>query len=158
MPSTPASGDAPPELVFAGILEREPRPSGEVLDGVGREQLGGAGQRADAKGDEHRAIQVPNDGARREVDQPELPLSDQRRKSFRFRDFLNTLGPGLITGASDDDPSGIGTYSQAGAQLGYGIGWTMSIRGGPNSRSAACVAASTTRSDSRMSPSRPSAR
>jgi NRAMP (natural resistance-associated macrophage protein)-like metal ion transporter len=33
--------------------------------------------------------------------------------------------PGLITGASDDDPSGIGTYSQAGAQLGYGIGWTM---------------------------------
>jgi NRAMP (natural resistance-associated macrophage protein)-like metal ion transporter len=35
------------------------------------------------------------------------------------------LGPGLITGASDDDPSGIGTYSQAGAQLGYSIGWTM---------------------------------
>jgi hypothetical protein len=31
----------------------------------------------------------------------------------------------LITGASDDDPSGIGTYSQAGAQLGYGITWTM---------------------------------
>jgi NRAMP (natural resistance-associated macrophage protein)-like metal ion transporter len=31
----------------------------------------------------------------------------------------------LITGASDDDPSGIGTYSQAGAQLGFGIGWTM---------------------------------
>src|SRR5258708_23501915 len=44
---------------------------------------------------------------------------------FRFRDLLKTLGPGLITGASDDDPSGIGTYSQAGAQLGYGIGWTM---------------------------------
>ena len=39
--------------------------------------------------------------------------------------FLQRLGPGLITGASDDDPSGIGTYSQAGAQLGYGIGWTM---------------------------------
>ena len=35
------------------------------------------------------------------------------------------LGPGLITGASDDDPSGIATYSQAGAQFGYGIGWTM---------------------------------
>ncbi len=44
---------------------------------------------------------------------------------FRLRNFLKTLGPGLITGASDDDPSGIGTYSQAGAQLGYGIGWTM---------------------------------
>jgi NRAMP (natural resistance-associated macrophage protein)-like metal ion transporter len=38
---------------------------------------------------------------------------------------VKALGPGLITGASDDDPSGIGTYSQAGAQLGYGIGWTM---------------------------------
>ena len=38
---------------------------------------------------------------------------------------LRLLGPGLITGASDDDPSGIGTYSQAGAQLGFGIGWTM---------------------------------
>jgi NRAMP (natural resistance-associated macrophage protein)-like metal ion transporter len=35
------------------------------------------------------------------------------------------LGPGLITGASDDDPSGIATYSQAGAQLGYAITWTM---------------------------------
>src|SRR2546430_13822752 len=46
-------------------------------------------------------------------------------RPFRFRDALKTLGPGLITGASDDDPSGIGTYSQAGAQLGYGIGWTM---------------------------------
>jgi NRAMP (natural resistance-associated macrophage protein)-like metal ion transporter len=39
--------------------------------------------------------------------------------------FLQRLGPGLITGASDDDPSGIGTYSQAGAQLGFGVGWTM---------------------------------
>ena len=38
--------------------------------------------------------------------------------------ILGRLGPGLITGASDDDPSGIGTYSQAGAQLGFGIGWT----------------------------------
>ncbi len=35
------------------------------------------------------------------------------------------LGPGLITGASDDDPSGIATYSQAGAQFGYSLGWTM---------------------------------
>src|SRR5258707_2292164 len=35
------------------------------------------------------------------------------------------LGPGLITGAADDDPSGIATYSQAGAQFGYGLAWTM---------------------------------
>jgi len=39
--------------------------------------------------------------------------------------LLQILGPGLITGASDDDPSGIATYSQAGAQFGYGIGWMM---------------------------------
>ena len=47
------------------------------------------------------------------------------RAPFNLRALLKSLGPGLITGASDDDPSGIGTYSQAGAQLGYGIGWTM---------------------------------
>jgi NRAMP (natural resistance-associated macrophage protein)-like metal ion transporter len=41
------------------------------------------------------------------------------------RGLLGVLGPGLITGASDDDPSGIATYSQAGAQLGYTITWTM---------------------------------
>ena len=35
------------------------------------------------------------------------------------------LGPGLITGASDDDPSGIATYTQTGAQFGYGIAWTL---------------------------------
>jgi NRAMP (natural resistance-associated macrophage protein)-like metal ion transporter len=39
--------------------------------------------------------------------------------------LLRVLGPGLITGASDDDPSGIGTYSQAGAQFGFAISWMM---------------------------------
>ncbi|MGE3149038.1 MAG: Nramp family divalent metal transporter [Pseudorhodoplanes sp.] len=39
--------------------------------------------------------------------------------------FLKRLGPGLITGASDDDPSGIATYSQAGAQFGFTITWTL---------------------------------
>jgi NRAMP (natural resistance-associated macrophage protein)-like metal ion transporter len=39
------------------------------------------------------------------------------------RGFLSKLGPGLITGAADDDPSGIGTYSIAGAQLGYSCLW-----------------------------------
>jgi Mn2+/Fe2+ NRAMP family transporter len=38
---------------------------------------------------------------------------------------LRLLGPGLITGASDDDPSGIATYSQAGAQFGYGLAWVL---------------------------------
>jgi NRAMP (natural resistance-associated macrophage protein)-like metal ion transporter len=38
--------------------------------------------------------------------------------------FLELLGPGLITGASDDDPSGIGTYSQVGSQFGFSLLWT----------------------------------
>jgi NRAMP (natural resistance-associated macrophage protein)-like metal ion transporter len=41
------------------------------------------------------------------------------------RGFLAFLGPGLITGAADDDPSGIATYSQVGAQFGYGMTWLM---------------------------------
>ena len=43
----------------------------------------------------------------------------QRNIIFRL------LGPGLVTGAADDDPSGIATYSQAGAQFGYGLLWTV---------------------------------
>src|SRR4051812_47489800 len=39
--------------------------------------------------------------------------------------LLKKLGPGLITGAADDDPSGIATYSQAGAQFGYGLLWSV---------------------------------
>ena len=39
--------------------------------------------------------------------------------------WLAKLGPGLVTGAADDDPSGIATYSQAGAQFGYGLLWTL---------------------------------
>jgi NRAMP (natural resistance-associated macrophage protein)-like metal ion transporter len=40
-----------------------------------------------------------------------------------FKSFFKSLGPGLITGAADDDPSGIATYSQAGAQFGFGTLW-----------------------------------
>ncbi|ACB95641.1 NRAMP family divalent metal transporter [Beijerinckia indica] len=53
---------------------------------------------------------------------PEAPspvIGPSRPRLFKI------LGPGLITGASDDDPSGIATYSQAGAQFGYLLGWTM---------------------------------
>lgn len=45
----------------------------------------------------------------------------------RVRRSVEELGPGIITGAADDDPSGIATYSQAGAQFGYGLLWTMLI-------------------------------
>src|SRR5947207_13428273 len=41
------------------------------------------------------------------------------------KSLLGRLGPGLVTGASDDDPSGIATYSQVGAQFGYALLWTM---------------------------------
>ena len=46
------------------------------------------------------------------------------RHDSPIKRLLGRLGPGLITGASDDDPSGIGTYSQAGAALGYATLWT----------------------------------
>jgi NRAMP (natural resistance-associated macrophage protein)-like metal ion transporter len=47
------------------------------------------------------------------------------RRSPIMTRLLRTLGPGLLTGAADDDPSGIATYSQSGAQLGYALCWTM---------------------------------
>src|ERR1700716_1703128 len=53
--------------------------------------------------------------------QPADEVAEVRRKGPAG--FLQMLGPGLITGASDDDPSGIGTYSQVGSQFGYGLLW-----------------------------------
>src|SRR2546428_11323993 len=50
------------------------------------------------------------------------PTQEAKRRGVAG--FLRMLGPGLITGASDDDPSGIGTYSQVGSQFGYGLLWT----------------------------------
>jgi NRAMP (natural resistance-associated macrophage protein)-like metal ion transporter len=54
----------------------------------------------------------------------ELPAVEEHQHS-RAREIFWKLGPGLITGAADDDPSGIATYSQVGAQYGYGMLWTM---------------------------------
>ena len=50
-----------------------------------------------------------------------------KKKSNRLSRFWKILGPGLVTGASDDDPSGIATYSQAGAQYGLSTLWTALI-------------------------------
>jgi NRAMP (natural resistance-associated macrophage protein)-like metal ion transporter len=58
-----------------------------------------------------RAIDAPPETS--PVKQPEHPK------------LMQIMGPGLITGASDDDPSGIATYSQAGAQFGYAMSWTL---------------------------------
>jgi NRAMP (natural resistance-associated macrophage protein)-like metal ion transporter len=52
------------------------------------------------------------------------PTADQIKHPDRPR-LADVLGPGLITGASDDDPSGIATYSQAGAQFGYSLIWSL---------------------------------
>src|SRR5436190_1617584 len=46
-------------------------------------------------------------------------------RTVSVTNFIRRLGPGIITGAADDDPSGIATYSQAGAQTGFGLLWTV---------------------------------
>jgi NRAMP (natural resistance-associated macrophage protein)-like metal ion transporter len=55
----------------------------------------------------------------RGVESDSLPIIE------RIKGFFEHLGPGIITGASDDDPSGIATYSQVGAQFGFAMLWTM---------------------------------
>jgi NRAMP (natural resistance-associated macrophage protein)-like metal ion transporter len=59
------------------------------------------------------------------------PLPNNRRARLAARvksvALFSQLGPGLITGAADDDPSGIATYSQAGAQAGFNLLWTMAL-------------------------------
>lgn len=52
------------------------------------------------------------------------PSNPEPRKKNKIWKFFTLLGPGLTTGAADDDPSGIATYSQTGAQFGYGQLWT----------------------------------
>lgn len=58
-----------------------------------------------------------------------MPSARRRpaRRRQRLKKFLKSLGPGLVTGASDDDPSGIVTYSQAGAMFGLATLWTALI-------------------------------
>jgi NRAMP (natural resistance-associated macrophage protein)-like metal ion transporter len=58
----------------------------------------------------------------------EAPEGSRRYNQQKgFGRFLRILGPGIITGAADDDPSGIATYSQAGAQFGFALNWTMML-------------------------------
>jgi NRAMP (natural resistance-associated macrophage protein)-like metal ion transporter len=54
-------------------------------------------------------------------------MTESKRKARQtsIGGLLRSLGPGLVTGAADDDPSGIATYSQAGAQFGFGLLWTV---------------------------------
>jgi NRAMP (natural resistance-associated macrophage protein)-like metal ion transporter len=59
------------------------------------------------------------------VPRKEPAIQPIRNPGFGLRRHLRHLGPGLITGAADDDPSGIATYSQAGAQFGFSMLWTV---------------------------------
>ena len=59
------------------------------------------------------------------TDHNEGPPTQPANLSSNPRTFLRALGPGLIAGAADDDPSGIATYSQAGAQFGFNMLWTV---------------------------------
>ncbi len=55
----------------------------------------------------------------------DTPAASDKAVKKESAAWLPRLGPGLITGAADDDPSGIATYSQAGAQFGFGLLWTI---------------------------------
>jgi NRAMP (natural resistance-associated macrophage protein)-like metal ion transporter len=55
----------------------------------------------------------------------EMTVTTGKTRRPPAKNWLGMLGPGLVTGAADDDPSGIATYSQGGAQFGYALGWTM---------------------------------
>ena len=57
-------------------------------------------------------------------DEAQAQAPEQTKQPERPK-LLKVLGPGLVTGASDDDPSGIATYSQAGAQFGFNMAWVM---------------------------------
>src|ERR1700726_4433916 len=89
---------APPDPILS-VVNREAQPADAVAEGRGRSDLAAGGS--------------PTAGR---------TTLDQARGKGVFG-FLQLLGPGLITGASDDDPSGIGTYSQVGSQFGYGLLW-----------------------------------
>src|SRR3712207_1497891 len=54
-------------------------------------------------------------------------LAERRRPRLRGYGYFKGFGPGLVTGAADDDPSGIGTYSQVGATLRFDLLWTCLI-------------------------------
>ena len=83
-----------------------------------------------------RALKAPQPQSPEDVEEVEEPsrapgepseqgqVTLQQARSRGLLGWLQILGPGLITGASDDDPSGIGTYSQVGSQFGYGLLWT----------------------------------
>src|SRR5205807_8409122 len=76
---------------------------------------------------EPRRPAAAGNGDTQPVDKKETLEAELNREPNPVKRFLKMLGPGLVTGASDDDPSGIGTYATAGAQLGYAMLWTALV-------------------------------
>jgi len=72
-------------------------------------------------------IELPDEAVTEaELEAVKAPRGSKRRSRQQgFGRFLRILGPGIVTGAADDDPSGIATYTQAGAQFGFGMNWSM---------------------------------
>jgi NRAMP (natural resistance-associated macrophage protein)-like metal ion transporter len=71
---------------------------------------------------EEKPIVTPGQSLGEALDDSSVKKVKNPKKITRF---LRILGPGIVTGAADDDPSGIATYSQAGAQFGFMLPWTM---------------------------------
>ena len=90
-----------------------------------RQRPTGAARRARLPPDRSRHADrqsAPTDESRQPKDADE---SDRPRTTTTTQSLTSRLGPGLITGAADDDPSGIATYSQAGAQFRFALVWTL---------------------------------
>ncbi len=79
---------------------------------------------AQADGVNHFPDEPPDE---QELDEADLIDARCEAIEAKKKSFLQRLGPGLITGVADDDPSGIGTYSVAGAQFGYGLLWLVPV-------------------------------
>jgi Mn2+/Fe2+ NRAMP family transporter len=99
-------------ITLASAATPEPKPD-PILAVVKREEQPAADVAEGEKGSDLAATGGPTAGR--------TTLDEAKQKGPTG--FVQLLGPGLITGASDDDPSGIGTYSQVGSQFGYGLLW-----------------------------------
>ena len=121
------------------LLEELLRDSPQVQDrgrptGGSNGAAGGTRARRQASASDRSSVKpkaAPSGMADSDTDRGAVPVLAARialrRASSRaaHKGLLGRLGPGLITGASDDDPSGIATYSQTGAQFGYAMCWVM---------------------------------
>src|ERR1700694_1648731 len=105
---TPTPNQPIPDPILS-VVKREAQPVAEAAEDGGN-----------AAGGTPAASRMTLDEAKRKGPRSSV---EKRGDNLGPIGYLQLLGAGLITGASDDDPSGIGTYSQAGSQFGYGLLW-----------------------------------